>query len=157
MKFLTITFLFFSVFCFSQEIDCPVENVVIYYNESYEFRTKRDCCNVNRIYNPSKSTNVHSEKPISVTSISEGKVYSIIFTGNLLSILVRKGDNEFYVYSDLNFTNFKKGDEIKIGDEIGIIDKKSEFSDDGDYILNFSYWQGIEINDIFDRLKCIKK
>ena len=157
MKFLTVVFLFLSLFCFSQEIDCPVENGVIYYNESYEYRTKRDCWNIYEGSNPSKSTNVHSEKPISVISISEGKVYSIIFTGNLLSILVRKGDNEFYVYSDLNSTNFKKDDEIKIGDEIGIIDKKSEFSDDGDYILNFSYWQGIEINDIFDRLKCIKK
>ena len=157
MKFLTIVFLFISQFSFSQEIDCPVKNGVTYYNESYEFRTKRDCWNIYKLDNPSKSTNVHSEKPISVISISEGKVYSIIFTGNLLSILVRKGDNEFYVYSDLNSTNFKKDDEIKIGDEIGIIDKKSEFSDDGDYILNFSYWQGIEINDIFDRLKCIKK
>lgn len=157
MKFIAITFLLLSTFYFSQKIDCPVENGVIYYNESYEFRTKRDCWNIYKLDNPSKSTNVHSEKPISVISISEGKVYSIIFTGNLLSILVRKRDNEFYVYSYLNSTNFKKDDEIKIGDEIGIIDKKSEFSDDGDYILNFSYWQGIEINDIFDRLKCIKK
>ena len=40
MKFLTIIFLFLSVFYFSQEIDCPVENGVTYYNESYEFRTK---------------------------------------------------------------------------------------------------------------------
>ena len=157
MKYMTITFLLLSTFYFSQEIDCPVENGVTYYNESYEFRTKRDCCNVNRIYNPSKSTNLHSEKPISVISISEGKVYSIIFTGNLLSILVRKGDNEFYVYSDLNSTNFKKGDEVKIGDEIGKINKKSEFSDDGDYILNFSYWQKTEPIDVFDQLKCIKK
>ena len=157
MKFLTITFLFLSVFCFSQEIDCPLKNGVIYYNESYEFRTKRDCWNIYKLDNPSKSTNVHSEKPISVISISEGKVYSIIFTGNLLSILVRKGDNEFYVYSDLNSTNFKKDDEIKIGDEIGIIDKKSEFSDDGDYVLDFQYWQKTEPIDVFDQLKCIKK
>ena len=151
MKFLTVVFLLVSVFCFSQKIDCPVENGVTYYSESYEFRTKRDCWNIYEGSNPSKSTNVHSEKPISVISISEGKVYSIIFTGNLLSILVRKRDNEFYVYSYLNSTNFKKGDEI------GIIDKKSEFSDDGDYILNFQYWQKTEPIDIFEKLKCIKK
>ena len=101
MKFLTVVFLLVSVFCFSQKIDCPVENGVTYYSESYEFRTKRDCWNIYEGSNPSKSTNVHSEKPISVISISEGKVYSIIFTGNLLSILVRKGDNEFYVYRHL--------------------------------------------------------
>jgi len=157
MKFIAIIFLLPSKFCFSQKIDCPVKNGVIYYNESYEFRTKRDCWNIYKLDNPSKSTNVHSEKPISVISISEGKVYSIIFTGNLLSILVRKGDNEFYVYSDLNSTNFKKDDEIKIGDEIGIIDKKSEFSDDGDYVLDFQYWQKTEPIDVFDQLKCIKK
>lgn len=156
MKFIAITFLLLSTFYFSQEIDCPIENGVIYYNESYEYRTKRDCCNVYRIYNPSKSTNVHSEKPISVISVSEGKVSGVILTGNLLSILVRKGD-EFYVYADLTSTSLKKNDEVKIGDVIGTIDKKSEFSDRGKYILNFSYWQGIEINDVFDRLKCIKK
>ncbi len=156
MKLLAIIFLFLSVFCFSQEIDCPVENGVIYYNESYEFRTKRDCCNVYRIYNPSKSTNVNSEKPISVISVTEGKISGIVITGNLLSVLVRKGD-EFFVYADLTSTSLKKNDEVKIGDVIGTIDKKSEFSDSGEYILNFSYWQGIEINDVFDRLKCIKK
>ena len=157
MKFLTVVFLLVSVFCFSQKIDCPVENGVTYYSESYEFRTKRDCWNIYEGSNPSKSTNVHSEKPISVISISEGKVYSIIFTGNLLSILVRKRDNEFYVYSYLNSTNFKKGDEVKIGDEIGKINKKSEFSDYGDYILDFQYWQKTEPIDVFDQLKCIKK
>ena len=157
MKFLTVVFLLVSVFCFSQKIDCPVENGVTYYNESYEFRTKRDCWNIYEGSNPSKSTNVHSEKPISVISISEGKVYSIIFTGNLLSILVRKRDNEFYVYSYLNSTNFKKGDEVKIGDEIGKINKKSEFSDYGVYILDFQYWQKTEPIDIFEKLKCIKK
>lgn len=157
MKFIAITFLLLSTFYFSQKIDCPVENGVIYYNESYEFRTKRDCWNIYKLDNPSKSTNVHSEKPISVISISEGKVYSIIFTGNLLSILVRKRDNEFYVYSYLNSTNFKKGDEVKIGDEIGKINKKSEFSDYGDYILDFQYWQKTEPIDIFEKLKCIKK
>lgn len=156
MKFLTITFLFFSVFCFSQEIDCPVENGVIYYNESYEFRTKRDCWNIYEGSNPSKSTKVHSEKPISVISVSNGKIANIICTWNLLSVLVRKGD-EFFIYADLNSTSLKKNDEVKIGDVIGTIDKKSEFSDSGEYILNFSYWQGIEINDVFDRLKCIKK
>lgn len=156
MKFLTITFLFFSVFCFSQEIDCPVENGVIYYNESYEFRTKRDCCNVNRIYNPSKSTNVHSETSFFVKSVSDGKIASIIRTSNLSSVLVRKGD-EFYVYGYLSSINVKKGDEVKIGDKIGIIDKKSEFSDYGDYVLDFQYWQKTEPIDVFNQLKCIKK
>ena len=69
MKFTAITFLLLSKFCFSQEIDCPVENGVTYYSESYEFRTKRDCWNIYEGSNPSKSTNVHSEKPISVISI----------------------------------------------------------------------------------------
>lgn len=156
MKFLTVVFLFLSLFCFSQEIDCPVENGVIYYNESYEYRTKRDCCNVYRIYNPSKSTNVHSEKPISVISVTEGKISDVLHKEDIFTVLVRKGD-EFFVYADLTSTSLKKNDEVKIGDVIGTIDKKSEFSDRGKYILNFSYWQGIEINDVFDRLKCIKK
>lgn len=157
MKFLTVVFLLVSVFCFSQKIDCPVENGVTYYSESYEFRTKRDCWNIYEGSNPSKSTNVHSEKPISVISISEGKVYSIIFTGNLLSILVRKGNNEFYVYGNLTLVNFTKGDEVKIGDKIGEINIKDEFSDYGDYVLDFQYWQKTEPIDIFDQLKCIKK
>ena len=57
----------------------------------------------------------------------------------------------------MNSTNFKKGDEVKIGDEIGKINKKSEFSDYGDYILDFQYWQKTEPIDIFEKLKCIKK
>ncbi len=127
MKFIAITFLLLSTFCFSQEIDCPVENGVTYYKESYEFRTKRDCWNIYRGSYQSPSTKIHSEKPISVTSISEGKVYSVILTGNLLSVLVRKGDKEFDVYSYLNSINFKKGDEVKIGDEIGLLTKKVNF------------------------------
>lgn len=157
MKFLTIVFLFISRFSFSQEIDCPVKNGVTYYNESYDFRTKRDCWNIYRGSYQNPSTNVHSENPISVISVSEGKVYSVIFTGDLLSVLVRKGDNEFYVYGYLSSINVKKGDEVKIGDKIGEINKKSEFSDDGDYILDFQYWQKTEPINVFDQLKCIKK
>ena len=157
MKFPLISFfLLLSQFSFTQEIDCPVENGVIYYNESYEFRTKRDCWNIYKGSNPSKSTDVHSEKPILVISISEGKIAGIVLTGNILSVLVRKGD-EFFIYADLNSTSLKKNDEVKIGDVIGTIDKKSEFSDYGDYVLDFQYWQKTEPIDIFDRLKCIKK
>ena len=156
MKFLTIIFLFLSVFYFSQEIDCPVENGVTYYNESYEFRTKRDCWNIYRGSYQSPSTKIHSEKPISATSISEGKIAAIICTANLLTILVRRG-NEFYVYANLTSTNLKKGDEVKKGDKIGEIINKDEFSDYGDYVLDFQYWQKTELIDVFDRLKCIKK
>ena len=156
MKFLTIIFLFLSVFYFSQEIDCPVENGVTYYNESYEFRTKRDCWNIYRVSYQSPSTKIHSEKPISVTSISEGKIAAIICTANLLTILVRRG-NEFYVYANLTSTNLKKGDEVKKGDKIGEIINKDEFSDYGDYVLDFQYWQKTEPIDVFDQLKCIKK
>lgn len=152
MKFIAITFLLLSTFYFSQEIDCPMENGVTYYNESYDYKNKYIKPEINLCC----ETKVYSEKPISVISVSEGKVSGVILTGNLLSILVRKGD-EFYVYADLTSTSLKKNDEVKIGDVIGTIDKKSEFSDRGKYILNFSYWQGIEINDVFDRLKCIKK
>lgn len=156
MKLLTITFLFLSAFCFSQEIDCPVENGVIYYNESYEFRTKRDCWNIYRGSHQSPSTKIHSEKPISVISVTEGKISGIVITGNLLSVLVRKG-NEFYIYCNLTSTNLKKGDEVKIGDKIGVINQKYEFSDNGDYVLDFQYWQKTEPIDVFDTLKCIKK
>ena len=156
MKFLTIIFLFLSVFYFSQEIDCPVENGVTYYKESYEFRTKRDCWNIYRGSYQSPSTKIHSEKPISVTSISEGKIAAIICTANLLTILVRRG-NEFYVYANLTSTNLKKGDEVKKGDKIGEIINKDEFSDYGDYVLDFQYWQKTEPIDVFDQLKCIKK
>lgn len=156
MKFLTIIFLFLSVFYFSQEIDCPVENGVTYYNESYEFRNKRDCWNIYRGSYQSPSTKIHSEKPISVTSISEGKIAAIICTANLLTILVRRG-NEFYVYANLTSTNLKKGDEVKKGDKIGEIINKDEFSDYGDYVLDFQYWQKTEPIDVFDQLKCIKK
>ena len=152
MKFIAITFLLLSTFYFSQEIDCPMENGVTYYNESYDYKNKYIKPEINLCC----ETKVYSEKPISVISVSEGKVSGVILTGNLLSILVRKGD-EFYVYADLTSTSLKKNDEVKIGDVIGTIDKKSEFSDRGKYILIFSYWQGIEINDVFDRLKCIKK
>jgi len=156
MKFIAITFLLLSTFCFSQEIDCPVENGVTYYNESYEFRTKRDCWNIYRGSYQSPSTKIHSEKPISVTSISEGKIAAIICTANLLTILVRRG-NEFYVYANLTSTNLKKGDEVKKGDKIGEIINKDEFSDYGDYVLDFQYWQKTEPIDVFDQLKCIKK
>ena len=156
MKFLTIIFLFLSVFYFSQEIDCPVENGVTYYNESYEFRTKRDCWNIYRGSYQSPSTKIHSEKPISVTSISEGKIAAIICTANLLTILVRRG-NEFYVYANLTSTNLKKGDEVKKGDKIGEIINKDEFSDYGDYVLDFQYWQKTEPIDVFYQLKCFKK
>lgn len=156
MKILTITFLFLSLFCFSQEIDCPVENGVIYYNESYEFRTKRDCWNIYEGSNPSKSTNVHSEKPISVISVTEGKISDVLHKEDIFTVLVRKGD-EFFVYVDLTSTSLKKNDELKIGNVIGTIDKKSEFSDNGDYVLDFQYWQKTEPIDVFDRLKCIKK
>ena len=157
MKFLTIIFLFLSVFYFSQEIDCPVENGVTYYNESYEFRTKRDCWNIYRGSYQSPSTKIHSEKPISVISVSEGKIVAIICTGNLLTTLVRKRNNEFYVYGNLTLVNFTKGDEVKIGDKIGEIINKDEFSDYGDYVLDFQYWQKTEPIDVFDQLKCIKK
>ena len=70
--------------------------------------------------------------------------------------LVRKGD-EFYVYGYLSSINVKKGDEVKIGDKIGEINKKSEFSDYGDYVLDFQYWQKTEPIDVFNQLKCIKK
>ena len=156
MKFLTIIFLFLSVFYFSQELDCPVENGVTYYNESYEFRTKRDCWNIYRGSYQSPSTKIHSEKPISVTSISEGKIAAIICTANLLTILVRRG-NEFYVYANLTSTNLKKGDEVKKGDKIGEIINRDEFSDYGDYVLDFQYWQKTEPIDVFYQLKCFKK
>ncbi|GAB1356911.1 hypothetical protein MASR1M29_10790 [Cloacibacterium normanense] len=152
MKFIGITFLLLSTFCFSQKIDCPVENGVTYYNESYDYKNKYIKPEINLCC----ETKIYSEKPISVISVSEGKVSGLILTGNLLSILVRKGD-EFYVYGYLSSINVKKGDEVKIGDKIGKINKKSEFSDSGEYILNFSYWQGNQDVDIFDRLKCIKK
>ena len=156
MKFVTIIFLLLSVFSFSQKIDCPVENGVTCYSESYEFRTKRDCWNIYRGSYQSPSTKIHSEKPISVTSISEGKIAAIICTANLLTILVRRG-NEFYVYANLTSTNLKKGDEVKKGDKIGEIINKDEFSDYGDYVLDFQYWQKTEPIDVFDQLKCIKK
>lgn len=156
MKFLSIIFLFFSQFSFTQEIDCPVENGVIYYKESYEYRTKRDCWNIYKDSYISKSTNVHSDNPISVISVSDGKILDILRTAGILSVLVRKG-NEFYIYSDLTSTNLKKGDEVRIGDEIGEINNKSEFSDYGDYVLNFQYWQKTEPIDVFDRLKCMKQ
>ena len=35
--------------------------------------------------------------------------------------------------------------------------EKSEFSDYGDYVLDFQYWQKTEPIDVFDRLKCMKK
>ena len=158
MKFPLISFfLLLSQFSFSQEIDCPVENGVIYYNESYDFRTKRDCWNIYKGSNPSKSTDVHSEKPNSVISVTEGKIQKILTIDKLITVLVRRGDNEFYVYSNLNSSDLKKDDEIKIGDEIVMIDKKSEFSDYGDYVLDFQYWQKTEPIDVFDRLKCMKK
>lgn len=152
MKFSTIIFLFLSTFCFSQEIDCPVENGVIYYKEYSEYVTMKMCY----LGTPSKSTNIHSETSFLVKSVSDGKIVSIIRTDNLSSVLVRKGD-EFYVYGYLSSINVKKGDEVKIGDKIGIIDKKNEFSGDGDYVLDFQYWQKTELIDVFDRLKCIKK
>lgn len=153
MKFLTIIFLFLSQFSFSQEIDCPVENGVIYFSESYDYIIKRIR---KSLVNPSCETKIHSEKPISVNSVSEGTIANIIITNGLISILVKKGD-EFYVYSYLTSTNLKKGDEVKIGDIIGEINKKDEFSADEDYVLNFSYWQKTKSIDVFNRLKCVKK
>ena len=152
MKFIAITFLLLSTFYFSQEIDCPVENGVTYYNESYDYKNKYIKPEINLCC----ETKVYSEKPISVISVSEGKVSGVILTGNLLSILVRKGD-EFYVYGYLSSINVKKGDEVKIGDKIGKISKKDEFSDKGDYILDFQYWQKTEPIDVFEKLKCVKK
>lgn len=154
MKFPLISFfLLLSQFSFSQEIDCPVENGVIYYNESYDYENKYKIREINLCC----KTQVYSEKPISVISVSEGKISGILTINNSLIVLVRKGNSDFYVYSNLNSSNFKKGDEIKIGDEIGMIDKKSEFSDYGDYVLDFQYWQKTEPIDVFDRLKCMKK
>ena len=152
MKFLTFIFLFISQFSFSQEIDCPVENGVTYYKEYFEYTTMKMCY----LGNPSKSTKVHSETSFFVKSVSDGKIASIIRTSNLSSVLVRKGD-EFYVYGYLSSINVKKGDEVKIGDKIGEINKKSEFSDYGDYVLDFQYWQKTEPIDVFNQLKCIKK
>ena len=154
MKFPLISFfLLLSQFSFSQEIDCPVENGVIYYNESYDYENKYKIREINLCC----KTQVYSEKPISVISVSEGKISGILTINNSLIVLVRKGNSDFYVYSNLNSSNFKKGDEIKIGDEIGMIDKKSEFSDYGDYVLDFQYWQKTEPIDVFDRLKRMKK
>lgn len=154
MKFPLISFfLLLSQFSFSQEIDCPVENGVIYYNESNDYENKYKIREINLCC----KTQVYSEKPISVISVTEGKIQKILTIDKLITVLVRRGDNEFYVYSNLNSSNFKKGDEIKIGDEIGMIDKKSEFSDCGDYVLDFQYWQKTEPIDVFDRLKCMKK
>lgn len=153
MKFIAIIFLLPSTFCFSQEIDCPVENGVTYYSESYDYKNKYIKPEINLCC----ETKVYSEKPISVISISEGEIVGIILTANLLSVIVRKGNNEFYVYGYLTSVNFKKGDEVKIGDRIGEINKKDEFSDYGDYVLDFQYWQKKEPIDIFDRLKCVKK
>lgn len=153
MKFLTIFFLFFSQFSFSQEIDCPIENGMIYYNESYDYENKYKIREINLCC----KTQVYSEKPISVISVSEGKISGILTINNSLIVLVRKGNSDFYIYSNLNSSNFKKNDEIKKGDEIGIIDQKNEFSNYGDYVLDFQYWQKIEPIDVFDRLKCIKK
>lgn len=152
MKFIAITFLLLSTFYFSQEIDCPVENGVTYYNESYDYKNKYIKPEINLCC----KTQVYSEKPISVISVSEGKVSGVILTGIFFSVLVRKGD-VFFVYGYLTSVNFKKGDEVKIGDKIGEIINKDEFSDYGDYVLDFQYWQKTEPIDVFDRLKCIKK
>ncbi len=152
MKFIAITFLLLSKFCFSQEIDCPVENGVTYHKEYSEYTTMKMCY----LGTPSKSTNIHSETSFFVKSVSDGKIASIIRTSNFSSVLVRKGD-EFYVYGYLSSINVKKGDEVKIGDKIGEINKKSEFSDYGDYVLDFQYWQKTEPIDVFNQLKCIKK
>ena len=152
MKFLTIVFIFISQFSFTQEIDCPVENGVIYYKEYSEYTTVKMCY----LGTPSKSTNIHSETSFFVKSVSDGKIASIIRPSNLSSVLVRKGD-EFYVYGYLSSINVKKGDEVKIGDKIGEINKKSEFSDYGDYVLDFQYWQKTEPIDVFYQLKCFKK
>ena len=153
MKFIAITFLLLSKFCFSQEIDCPVENGVTYYSESYDYKNKYIKPEINLCC----KTQVYSEKPISVISVSEGKIQKILTINNILTIIVRKENNEFYIYSNLNSTNLKKDDEIKKGDKIGEISKKDEFSDKGDYILDFQYWQKTEPIDVFDQLKCIKK
>ena len=103
MKFLTIVFIFISQFSFTQEIDCPVENGVIYYKEYSEYTTVKMCY----LGTPSKSTNIHSETSFFVKSVSDGKIASIIRTSNLSSVLVRKGD-EFYVYGYLSSINVKK-------------------------------------------------
>ncbi len=153
MKFLTIIFLFFSQFSFSQEIDCPIENGRIYYNESYEFRIK----NMGKpLGNPICETIVHSKTKSSVKSISNGIVSDVLDNNkNYISVLIRNND-EFYVYSNLSSISIKKEDEVKIGTLIGTI-SESPFSDHKiDYVLEIQLWKS-EFIDIFDRLKCIKK
>jgi hypothetical protein len=123
MKYMTITFLLLSKFCFSQEIDCPVENGVTYYSESYDYKNKYIKPEINLCC----ETKVYSEKPISVISISEGKVSDVILTGNVLSILIRKGDNEFYVYSDLNLQTLKKEMKLKLAKKLEKLIRKVNF------------------------------
>jgi hypothetical protein len=89
-----------------------------------------------------------------------GKPYQVVVSRQAESRIVDPNTKIALTTQNINYGSklfFPNGSAVKKGDKIGEIINKDEFSDYGDYILNFQYWQKTEPIDVFDQLKCFKK
>lgn len=74
-----------------------------------------------------------------VRTVFDGSVVSIFpVPGNGSAVMLKHG-NYYTVYSNLNSTNVKIGDELKNGETLGAVGKDIK---SGNYILHFEVWNG---------------
>jgi septal ring factor EnvC (AmiA/AmiB activator) len=74
-----------------------------------------------------------------VRTVFDGSVVSIFpVPGNGSAVMLKHG-NYYTVYSNLNSTNVKIGDELKNGETVGVVGKDIK---SGNYILHFEVWNG---------------
>lgn len=74
-----------------------------------------------------------------VRTVFDGSVVSIFpVPGNGSAVMLKHG-NYYTVYSNLNSTNVKIGDELKNGETLGTVGKDIK---SGNYILHFEVWNG---------------
>ena len=125
--------LLFSNFIFSQDWNCPIYGGFLKVKESYHYKISV----ANLGINSSKDVTIHSTKPSSVFSVSEGEVSRIFFIDNKLKAVLVKNGNEQYSYSHLSIVKVSKGDEIKVGTELGVNAISSLSETKNDFLLKF--------------------
>lgn len=128
-KLLIIIFLFLNCWFFSQ-YPCPMNvGTIILFQPKPEFHPYG---------HPDETRDRIQSKNNQVISISKGKVVKIIQSDSDYSIIVKSGNDDFFVYSNLSNTFFKMNDTVEKYQLLGSANYDEFYTS---YVIDFQFWK----------------
>ena len=129
IKLSIIIFLFLNCWALSQ-YRCPMNlGTIILFKAKPDFRPYG---------NPDETMDRIQSKNNQVISVSSGKVVKIIQSDSDYSIIVKIGNDDFFVYSNLSNTFFKVNDKVEKDQLLGSANYDEFYTS---YVIDFQFWK----------------